>query len=89
VIPPETDYDVVTVDLSTARSDPGTALGITGTSLAVIGITGSAQIKFNSTAKPALSLIGGETWVMNFTEVYLINQAQPGCSLLLWVGKTA
>lgn len=87
VVPPENDYDVQTINLGTARSAPGTALGISGTSLSVVALTGSAEIKFNSTSKPAIPLLGGEVWVLDFTEVYLINTAQPGTQLVLWVGK--
>lgn len=87
VIPPEDSYTVLTVSLATARTSPGTALGASGTSLVVASLTGTAQIRLNSTSSPAIILRGGETYIGDFTEVYLTNAAQPIGSVVLWIGK--
>lgn len=87
VVPPEDDYTVQTISLATARAAPGTALGLSGTSLTVAQLTGAAQIRLNSTAKPAISLRGGETYTGDFAEVYLTNSAQPMGVIVLWIGR--
>lgn len=87
VIPPEDTYDVLTISLATARNAPGVALGVSGTSWSVVSLTGSAKIKMNSTGNAEISLRGSESYVGDFSEIYLINDAQPMGQLVLFVGR--
>ena len=81
----ENDYDYQEIDLGTARAD--VALTLSGTSLTVKDLTGTASIKFGSTAKPALPLANGEVYEIRFDEVYLTNAAQAGQELKLFIGR--
>lgn len=83
----ENDYDYVEIDLGTARVDA--ALGLSGTSLVVKDLTGTASIRFNSVAKPLVPLAKGEVYRIKFTEIYLTNTAQAGQSLKLFIGKVS
>ncbi len=85
LLPQENDYDYVEIDLGTARTDA--ALGLSGTSLTVKDLTGTASVRFNSTTKPLVPLAKGEVYQVRFAEVYLTNAAQDGQSLKLFVGR--
>lgn len=92
VIPPETNYDLVKVDLGVERPSPGVELlsggaSVSGSSVAVVWITGLAQLKIGDVSKPAIPLYGGESIVLEFGKLFLVNKAQSGRELVLFVGK--
>lgn len=88
----EDDYDFKSYDLNTARTSPGSTLGIAGDSLTVFALSGSCHIRFDGTAKPAISL-EVLTWPSMvvferaYTNVYLQNSSQAGSFLKLYAGK--
>jgi len=82
------DYDVVDVDLGTARDN--VAMGWSGIQLQIIRKGGTFSLRFNSTAKPEIrdtDLADGDLIDMEFTEVYLTNSAQAGVTLRAIVFK--
>ena len=83
----ENDYDYVEIDLSNARNN--IALGLSGTSLTVIDLTGTASVRFNANTKPLVPLAKGEVYEIRFAEVYLTNAVQAGQTLKLFIGKVS
>jgi len=75
------DYDVKTLDLSTANTDY--ALNLSGVGLTIIS-SGQLSFKFNNTSKPSIPFNGSQAVIVSydmiFTNVYVTNSAQSGVS---------
>ncbi|RLJ08596.1 MAG: hypothetical protein DRP12_00075 [Candidatus Aenigmatarchaeota archaeon] len=84
-------YDFVTLRLDTERTNK--SLKISGKSLTVFRLTGSASIRFNSTTSPAIPL-SPLTWPsmivfeMDFEDVLVTNSAQPGKVMQLFIERS-
>ena len=86
-------YKIVTVDLTAAQAAPGAEIlkdgeSVWGRNWTVLSITGSMQLKMNSTGDDAFDLKAGMSWdKMAFDKLYGINIAQPGLSVVLAIGR--
>ena len=82
-------YQVTDIDLSIARTIDSPAFEISGDTLAVASINGTAQIVFNDWANARLSLNNTRNFTTPFFKFWIINTAQAGKSLTLNIGKDA
>lgn len=81
----EDDYDIVEIDLELSRANK--PLNLSGSSMTIKDLTGTASIRFNSLDKKPVFLVKGEVYDMEFTNLYLSNAAQLGKALTLFIGK--
>jgi len=85
-----TTYDILTIDLGTARTDVG--VEILGDTISVIEITGELDVKLNEKDEPPIELDKVTRTIIKpakFIKLFFTNVAQSGKKCVLYIGREA
>jgi len=85
-----TIYDILTIDLATARTN--VEVEIAGDTISVISITGELDVRLNEKDEPLIELDKVTRTVIKpakFIKLFFTNTAQPGKSATLYIGREA